>query len=144
MKRLLPGVFALCVIAAGDAPDPSKQDLERMQGDWAAESMTISGQKLEDADAQALFRTVKGNAYTVFRFRKVSGKGTMKIDATKNPKTIDSTPDGGKVPMVAGIYTLEGDTLTVCNSQPGKPRPTKFVSDAESGTTLTVWKREKK
>jgi uncharacterized protein (TIGR03067 family) len=115
-----------------------------MQGDWVAESLASDGEKASDDDVQAYFRNVKGDAYTVFRFSKVSGKGTLKIDATKNPKTIDSTPDGGKVPPVAGIYSLEGDTLTICNAPPGKPRPTKLVSEPNSGHSLWVWKREKK
>jgi uncharacterized protein (TIGR03067 family) len=144
MKRLLPGVLAVFVLAAGESADPSKKDLERMQGDWAAESMMRDGQKFPDEDAQAYFRTVKGDTYTVFRFSKVSGKGTMKLDATKNPKTIDVTPDGGKIQPMAGIYSLEGDILTLCTGQPGKPRPTKLASEPDSGITLAVWKREKK
>jgi uncharacterized protein (TIGR03067 family) len=144
MRRLLPGVLAVFVLSAGEAADPSKKDLERMQGDWAAVSMVRDGQASDEDDARALFRTVKGDTYTVFRFSKAIGKGTMKLDATKNPKTIDLTPDGGKVPPVAGIYTLEGDTLTLCYGLPGKPRPTKFASEPDSGVSLAVWQREKK
>jgi uncharacterized protein (TIGR03067 family) len=144
MKRLLPGALAVFVLAAGETADPSKQDLERMQGDWAAESMIRDGQAFADADAQAFFRTVKGDAYTVYRFSKAAGKGTMKLDANKSPKTVDFVPDGGKLPPIAGIYKLEGDTLTLCYAPPGKPRPATFASDPDSGLTLSVWQREKK
>jgi uncharacterized protein (TIGR03067 family) len=115
-----------------------------MQGDWAAESMVRDGQKFPDEDAQAYFRTVKGNSYTVFRFNKAASKGTMKLDASKNPKTIDFVLEGGKTPPIAGIYSLEGNTLTLCYGQPGQPRPTKLASEADSGNTLSVWTREKK
>ena len=125
MTRLLAGALAVCVLAAGETSDPSKEDLARMQGDWAAESMVRDGQRLPDEDVQAYFRT-------------------MKLDATKTPKAIDFTPDGGKAPPIAGIYALDGDTLTICLAPPGKPRPTKLAAEADSGNTLWVWKREKK
>jgi len=48
-----------------------------MQGDWAAESMVQDGQRYPDEDAQARFRTVKGDTYSVFRFSKLLGKGSM-------------------------------------------------------------------
>jgi uncharacterized protein (TIGR03067 family) len=143
MKRLLPSALAVFVLAAADPADPSKKDLERMQGDWAAESMTRDGQVFPEEDAQAYFRTIKGDSFTVFRFSKAAGKGTMKLDATKNPKTVDLMLEGAAAP-VAGIYTLDGDTLTLCYGQPGKPRPTKLASEPDSGNTLSVWKREKK
>jgi uncharacterized protein (TIGR03067 family) len=144
MKRLLPGVMAVVLLAAAESNEASKLDLERMQGDWAADAMTRDGQKFPDEDAQAYFRTIKGDTYTVFRFSKVAGQGTMKLDATKSPKTIDFTPAGGKIKPIAGIYSLEGDTLTLCYSSPGAPRPTKLASEADSGLTLSVWKRERK
>jgi uncharacterized protein (TIGR03067 family) len=144
MKRLLPGVLAVFVLAAADSADRSAKDLQMLQGDWAAESMVRDGQEYPAEDAQALFRTIKGDTYTVFRFSKPIGKGTMKLDATKNPKTIDFTPEGGKTPPLAGIYALDSDKLTLCIALPGKPRPAKFASEADSGMTLSVWMREKK
>jgi uncharacterized protein (TIGR03067 family) len=144
MRRLLASALAVVVLAAGETSDPSKEDLQRMQGDWAAEAMVRDGQRLPDEDVQAYFRTVKGDTYSVFRFTKAAGKGTMKVDATKTPKAIDFTPDGGKTPPIAAIYALDGDTLTICLAQPGKPRPTKLAAEADSGNTLWVWKREKK
>jgi uncharacterized protein (TIGR03067 family) len=144
MKRLLPGVLAVALLTAAESEDPTKKDLERMQGDWAAESMIRDGQKFPDEDAQAYFRTIKDDGYTVFRFSKVAGQGRMKLDASKTPKTIDFTPAGGKIPPIAGIYALDGDTLTLCYALPGKPRPEKLASEPDSGNTLSVWKREKK
>jgi len=144
MKRLLPSALAVLILVAAESPDPSKKDQEQMQGDWAADSMVRDGQAFPDEDAQAYFRTMKGDTYTVFRFSKAAGKGTFKLDATKNPKAIDFTPDGGKTPPLAGIYSLEGDKLTLCAALPGKPRPTKFASEENSGWTLSTWRREKK
>jgi uncharacterized protein (TIGR03067 family) len=93
-----------------------------------------------------MFRSIKGDKYTVFRFDKARGKGTLKLDATKNPKTIDALPDGpaGKMGPILGIYEIDGDTLKLCFAAPGMERPKDFTCKAGSGHTLTVWMREKK
>ena len=43
-----------------------------------------------------------------------------------------------------GIYELEGDTLKLCYSQPGKDRPKEFTAAKGSGQAMSVWKRDKK
>jgi uncharacterized protein (TIGR03067 family) len=147
MRRALAGLLLAAVAAAGASPkeDAGKKDLEGMQGDWAAESMERDGMKLPDDDARAFFRTVKGNSYTVHRYSKQISAGTFRLDASKTPRTIDfipSVPAKGK--PILGIYRLEGDTLTLCYSAPGKPRPREFSAKEGTGNTLAVWVREKK
>jgi uncharacterized protein (TIGR03067 family) len=134
----------LCLLAA-DKDDPSRKDHDRMQGEWAAERFVSNGTALENDDAQAYFRTIKGDTYTVFRFRKKVGSGTFKLDATKTPKHIDLVPANmPKGTVIQGIYKLDNDTLTLCYAAPGKKRPAAFESKEGSGDTLTVWKKEKK
>lgn len=134
--------------AGTDAPaaDANATDLAKMQGDWMIASMTNNGLKLSDDEAQTLFRTVAGNRYTIFSFNKPVSRGTFKIDATKKPKTIDSTPASSKPdskPML-GIYEFNGDTLKICNAPPGMPRPTDFEAKAGSNQTRIIWQPEKK
>jgi uncharacterized protein (TIGR03067 family) len=147
MKRCTP-LLAAVVLMAGAAPrdDANAVDLKKMQGDWVVVSMVKDGTKIPDDDAQALFRTVKDDTYAVARFSRVIGKGTFKIDATKKPKTIDSTPagSGDKAPPILGIYELDGDRLKICNAPPGKDRPTDFDAKEGSEHTLIIWQREKK
>jgi uncharacterized protein (TIGR03067 family) len=141
MYRLIPALCLLLVVSE----DAGKKDLDAMQGDWAGERLVRDGQTLEDDDAQALFRTVKGNAYTVQRFRKKAGAGTFTLDATKTPKQIDIVPDGAAAGVVIrGIYTVEGDRLTMCYAAPKQERPKAFESKEGSAHTLMVWVREKK
>ena len=143
MYRLVP--FLSLVLLAAAAPDANKKDLEAMQGDWAGESLVRDGQALEADDAQALFRTVKGNDYTVHRFRKKAGSGTFKLDATKTPKEIDVVPDGlPKGTLIKGIYKLEDGRLTMCYGGPKQDRPKEFAAKEGTGHTLAVWVREKK
>jgi uncharacterized protein (TIGR03067 family) len=150
MKRILLGLLLLGGLTATTAAaddDESKKDLAKMQGDWAGVSMMRDGQAFPDDDAQALFRTVKDNHYTVYRYRKTIGKGTFTIDATKKPHTIDSTPEpppGMEAKPVLGIYEWDGENLRTCYAAQGKERPTEFASKAGSGHTLSVWRREKK
>ena len=73
-------------------------------------------------------------------------KAKFTLDPTKKVKTIDYTiaegANEGKTQL--GIYELDGDTLKFCYAQPGKDRPTEFKTAAESGRTISVWKKDKK
>ncbi|HEV3262227.1 MAG TPA: TIGR03067 domain-containing protein [Gemmataceae bacterium] len=146
-RRILGFVAAGILIAAGpSSSNATKRDLEKMQGDWAAVSMVVDGVTLSDDEAQSIFRTVKGNRYTLYLFSKALIKGTFKIDASKKPKTMDVVaadgPEKGKT--VPGIYELDGDRLKVCFAPAGQKRPKDFTAKEGSGHTLTVWEREKK
>jgi uncharacterized protein (TIGR03067 family) len=56
-----------------------------------------------------------------------------------------SFPDGPNAPKVGkGIYRLDGDTFKLCRAQaPGEDRPRDFVTTADSGLFVVVWKRQK-
>ncbi|HEY1603726.1 MAG TPA: TIGR03067 domain-containing protein [Pirellulales bacterium] len=148
---MLANVLLLSFVV-GTAPaavaqdDASAADLAKMQGDWMVASMTTSGTKLADDEAQILFRTVAGDKYTVSRFTKVVGQGVFKIDATKELKKIDSAPAGqnDQAKMILGIYEFDGARLKICNASPGKPRPVNFDAQFGSGHTSIVWEPEKK
>jgi uncharacterized protein (TIGR03067 family) len=139
-------VLCLCLaaLAFAEKDDSNKKDRDAMQGDWACESLTRDGFAFPDDDAQALFRTIKGDTYVVSRFRAKAGSGTFTLDATKSPKEIDLVPDGPKKVVIKAIYKLEKDVLTICHAAPGAKRPTAFASKKDSGDTLTRWKKEKK
>jgi len=146
MTRFSVVVLSMALMAVlGDSDaDANAKDLEKMQGDWAVVSVVRDGVKEEDDNAQSLFRTVKGNQYTVFLFDKPVGSGTFKIDATKKPKTIDSFPANLAGKALLGTYQIEGSTITTCYAAAGKDRPTAFSSKKGSEHTLMVWEREKK
>ena len=143
MSRLACGVLIVSVLVSGRAraADATAEDLARMQGDWMVAAMWSGGIKVPDDEAQALFRTVEGNRYTVSRYSKPSSTGTFQIDATASPKTIDSTPEVAKdKPPILGIYEFDGQTLRIANAQPGQPRPTTFKP--RIGHTVIEWQLE--
>ncbi|HMC89453.1 MAG TPA: TIGR03067 domain-containing protein [Gemmataceae bacterium] len=145
MIRKVPLVLAIMLLASASKEDETRKDLEKIQGDWAEVSYVVDGVKVPDDEAQALFRSIKDDKYTIFQFKKVIGKGTFKLDATKKPRTIDAeTTVGGRKLTLLGIYELDGDTLKICFAPPGKPRPTNFTSKKGSEHRLSVWEREKK
>jgi uncharacterized protein (TIGR03067 family) len=143
--RLLVVVAVGLLMAADETKDENKNEMERFQGTWTWVSIEDDGVKTPEKDFKDIKMVIKDDKFTVTG-GGMSFSGTFKIDATKKPKTIDVTfsdaPEKGMT--VKGIYTLEGDTYTVCTETKGKDRPTKFESEKDSGHVLQVLKREKK
>ena len=74
-------------------------------------------------------------------------EGTYKLDPDKSPKTIDNLHGSGahKGKKQYGIYKLEGDTWTVCMTQPGAAktdRPKDFTTKNTSNVVF-VFERVK-
>jgi uncharacterized protein (TIGR03067 family) len=137
---------AVVVLAAGlliavelPTQENDKQELEKLQGKWILHSQETKGKVINSATSLAY--TVQGNEYTFGSSKSKGGKVTFKIDASKEPKTIDRSSSSS--PVRLGIYKLEGDTLTICSETGSGIRPTEFKTTANGGS-LVVWKREGK
>ena len=52
----------------------------------------------------------------------------FKLSDSKNAQQINIMSDREGVEESAGIYELNGDKLIICWSEPGRPRPTRFVN----------------
>jgi uncharacterized protein (TIGR03067 family) len=85
---------------------------------------------------------VKGAHVSFLRDDKIVEEVTIKLDASKDPKVVDSTLAKDRV--AAGIYELDGDRFTLCYAKPGKDRPVDFKAKEDSGHSLSVWKRVRK
>src|SRR5688572_18667784 len=111
--------------------DTASDELQKWQGAWQQRTATIDGNAIPAADVAKVKFTVVGDKYTITTGDVVQSEGTIKLDLTKNPKTVDFTetkgPNQGK--SFLGIYTLTGATLKYCFGESGKERPTKFVSN---------------
>jgi uncharacterized protein (TIGR03067 family) len=121
-----------------------KEELERHQGTWRATSSIYDGQEAPEAIVRSITRVVEKD-HVVWKREGKSFAGTrIELDPSRDPKTIDVIPDGGKDrgERVLGIYNLERDRLTICMAEPGKPRPGEFKAEKGSGCTLRTFARE--
>jgi internalin A len=137
---LLP--FLIAVLLGADDPkdDAARKEREKLAGTWKI----ISAEKDDQPDKAAKNAITTYTADGKFSVKLPDGtssEGTYKLDPGKKPKAIDFTPSKGK--PHEGIYLLEGDSLKICHSDPGKPRPNEFAAQAESGQTLLVLTRQK-
>jgi uncharacterized protein (TIGR03067 family) len=115
-----------------------------LDGAWLPISAHLAGQPLPDAYLKLMKLVMAGDKYTVTIADKLD-KGTIKLDAAAQPKTIDVTgtegPNAGKTYLA--IYELTGDTLRVCYDLSGKGRPGEFKSAQVAPYFLVSYQREK-
>jgi len=122
----------------------TKKDLEGLQGTWSLLSAMEDGKSLAEDKVKQTTIVIKDDT---FRFPQLaedatSNAGTIKLDATKKPKQMDTVSTEKEVML--GIYELHGDNYKVCFAPAGKPRPNELTSKPGSGYILQVWERQKK
>ena len=121
----------------------TKKDLEGLQGTWRLLSAMEDGKSLAEDKVKQTTVVIKDHT---FRFPHLaedatSKAGTIKLDARKKPKQMDTVSSEKEVML--GIYELEGDGYRVCFAPVGKARPSEFTSKSGSGTIQQVWERQK-
>jgi uncharacterized protein (TIGR03067 family) len=143
MKRL--GWLAVFLTAgwlgAGEAGDKAVQaELKKLQGTWTYTASELAGKPVPEEFIKGGTLTIKGNKYTARLMGMVVDEGTIKIDPTKTPRTIDKISSKLKDFKMYGIYRLSGKELRVCEN--GEKRPTAFDSKAGALTGLHTLKRK--
>lgn len=139
----LPPVVAKPTPKGSD--EGASSDLKNLEGSWTIVSGEVQGQALPPLALQALSgRAVfKGDKYTLIAADNKES-GSLKLDDTKTPKTIDfliaDGKDKGKSEL--GIYALSGDELKLCVADSGNPRPSDFSTKGTANKQF-VLKRAK-
>ena len=113
-----------------------------LQGTWAIAS--INGQPVPE-DASAMTLTFTADKYHQTVGGQINERGTIKLDATKKPMTIDliitEGSDAGKTQL--GIIEATADTLRASFGFPGATqRPTDF--NLKEGSLVVLGKKQKK
>jgi uncharacterized protein (TIGR03067 family) len=92
-------------------------------------SAELAGKKLP-ADAIASWKLVIKDADYTFTSNEPIDKGTVKVDRSAKPMTMDikgeDGPNTGKT--ILAIFELEGDILKVCYDVGGQKRPAELIS----------------
>jgi RNA polymerase sigma-70 factor (ECF subfamily) len=138
--------------AAGPAPATReaapKSDKDRLQGTWKQAFAEGKEGKLPDDLVKRNLLVIRGDTITVV-WEKQGKIGSyelrFRLDESKRPKAMDEAlvePEQGGKPYL-GIYSLDGDTLRFCFSDPGQARPAAFTGGAGTGWTLTTFRRER-
>ena len=145
---MTPTALFLAALLSAPAPAPSdaaKEDLKKLQGEWAPTAIQINGEKAPDKKLARTKLVVKDDKFTALEDNEVSDESTARLDPAQDPKAVDlaftAGPDKDK--SVQGIYKLDGNVLTVCVAEPGKERPKELSSAEGSGQILLVFKRAK-
>lgn len=145
MKRIAvilvaAGVALGSTLIAQEKPAADK-GVPALQGVWTV--VSINGQSSADA-GMTMTLTITGEKYVQAVNGNVNERGTIKVDQSKKPMTIDFNimegDDTGK-PQV-GLVDVAGDTMTMKLGTPGSTtRPSSMA--AEEGFFLVTAKKSK-
>ena len=137
-------VFRRVKAMGDDKAGAVEAELERFEGTWRFESLTVQGRDVPLEGLKTTRLTLKGDTFEMTD-PMATYRGTFRPDPSVRPRRIDMTftegPEAGKT--VQGIYELEGDTYKLCVGLTGKARPVEFASKPGSGHALEVLKRQK-
>jgi uncharacterized protein (TIGR03067 family) len=144
MKRIALMVMSAAIVAGstlGAQEKTAAKGVPALQGTWTVTA--INGQSTADA-GQNMTLTITGERYSQAVNGEVNERGTIKVDPTKKPMTIDFTisegNDAGK--PQAGLVEVTGDSMTMHLSQPGDAtRPSSMAP--QEGFFLVTAKKNK-
>jgi len=137
----LAALTALFGISAGPKDDAAKADKRTIQGTWKFVSVLDQGMEQQMPEGNRL--VIASDSLKVV-YPKDDPRGwKYTIDPSKDPKEMDWIVeiDPGHPIRQLAIYSLEVDTLKICSTAAGKPRPTKFESKKGDFGGLWVLKR---
>jgi uncharacterized protein (TIGR03067 family) len=122
-----------------------KTDRDKLQGNWQITSLDLGFTVVKRDDKLPEWEDTfsKEVFFTGDRHGHVGHSNSrFKLDESRIPKQITLYSDDGKTTF-RGIYTLEGDTLTVCMNGDGASvcRPEEFVAKKGQPVVITTYKK---
>ena len=121
----------------------AKDDAESLDGTWLASAAELGGEKFPDEVTKSIKLVLGEGKYTV-TVGANPDTGTVTLDPTKEPKSLDITgtegPNTGKT--ILAIYEKTDDTLRICYDLSGAARPTEFKTAKGTQLFLVTYSRE--
>jgi uncharacterized protein (TIGR03067 family) len=140
-------LLAVTFLPAAWAPADKavREELKKLEGTWQCVPME-GAERDEDARkaAKKLKLVIAGDKYKVLSEDRVTEEGTLVVDASKSPKTMDMkvTKSDGKGRVVECIYRWDDkETLHISTAPPDYARPKSFDLGARESCP-TKWVRE--
>jgi uncharacterized protein (TIGR03067 family) len=130
-----------------------RKELRMLEGTW--EMVSVVGDGKQQDFGRPIQITIRGDQFTAERVgtstgKSLIGKGPLKVDPGKNPRTIDfiTTEGPGKGTQALMFYEVQGDELRLCETRADKsrkdlPRPAEFSAGPGSGRVITTLRRVK-
>ena len=129
-------LFGLCVLLAA-WEDPAREALA-LHGRWQVIRMRAGGRELPVGRGRVLIFG-DGVFHAVQDGRPV-GALAYAVDPTARPRHIDLARPGSDR-LALGLYARFGDRLVICYAEPGRERPTTFVSERGDTAIILVLER---
>src|SRR5687767_4224270 len=126
-------LFVIAASAGLAAQTAIPKELQPLQGHWAVVDATAN----PIPAGLHVSLLITGDKYEGTQQGKVNEQGTIKVDATRTPSSIDFAiamgADAGKTQL--GLVEVKGDTMTMALAAPGgADRPVSFAEK------ITLWK----
>jgi uncharacterized protein (TIGR03067 family) len=123
-----------------------KADLAALQGTWLVQRAVRNGDEAPDVVRDVLRVTISGRTLTIRSADDVTTvEDEVTLDPSKSPAQINLKPVRSKTQaMLFGIYQIDGETVRLCWTEGGGPRPTQFASAPGSKVALVELKKMSK
>jgi uncharacterized protein (TIGR03067 family) len=118
--------------------EEGEKELGALAGTWKVTVYNEQGKQLAAEEAAKFSLTISKNTFKLMREGKSVRSGQLVAGVANDVKHLDRYDLGGSV---LGIFKLDDDTLMWSYSP--NERPTKFVGDMKTLTTVLILKREK-
>ncbi len=117
--------------------DQANADMKNIQGTWLFTKIIEDGAEMPSDDplqSKGGMEFEAGAVYTIADLKRDQSAGKFELKPSKNSSTpgeikmIPPADKGDKQKVIHGIYKLDGDVLTICQSD-GDDTPSDFKSD---------------
>lgn len=134
-------VVTVLIAAFGAMADPAA-DTRALEGVWSPVDFRFAGKAGVPETIKNFKLAITATGYSLNTGKEID-KGTLAIDTSKKPATMDivGTEGPNKGKTILAIWKLDGGKLTICYALKDKERPTAFESTPENGWLLASYEK---